>query len=86
MITLPRETLEFIPVNITVDGVPVTAGVKVCVTPGTARPTVWDDPVVLGDEIGVMTTDHTPGTYRVWAQITSSPEIVVVECGTFELY
>lgn len=86
MTTLPRETLEFIPINITVDGTPVTNNVKVCVTTGTTRPTAWENPVTLGDEIGVMTTTHEPGTYRVWAQITSSPEVVVVQCGTFKMY
>lgn len=84
-ISLPRETLEFLPITVTVDGQEVTAGVKVCVVTGRNRPTEWVDPVELDGKIGVLTEGHAPGTYKVYAQITDAPEIPVVLCGSYTL-
>lgn len=84
-ISIPRESREFIPITVTVDGQPVTANVKVSTTPYGARPTVWVDPVTLGGRIGVMTTPGEPGIILVWAQVTSSPEAPVVYCGAYQM-
>jgi hypothetical protein len=77
----PRETIEFQPVTVTVDGAAVTTGVQLCVVPHGARPTGWAAPVTLDGKIGVMVEGLTPGLYDIWAQITSSPEIPVIDCG-----
>jgi hypothetical protein len=81
----PRETDEFQPVTVTVDGVAVSSGVKFSVVVTTARPLVWVDPVSLSGKIGVMVSGLAPNDYRVYAQVTSSPEIPVVDCGTFRV-
>lgn len=91
MDSYPRETVEFVPVTITVDGVAVTSGVQFCVIPAYDgdRPTVWSAATVLGNRIGFMTNTLTatkfPATFRVWAQVTDSPEVPVIDCGTLQL-
>ena len=81
----PRETIEFQPVTVTVDGVAVTTGVEFCVVSAGARPGTWAAPTTIGGKIGVMITGLAPGMYEVWAQITSNPEIPVIDCGTFSV-
>ena len=77
----PRETVEFAPITITVDGTPVTTGITVALVGNGARPSVWVAPTTLNGKIGVMLTGLAPGLYNVWAKITSSPEIPVIDCG-----
>lgn len=77
----PRETVEFQPITITVDGTPVTTGVTVALVAHGTRPSVWLAPTTLDGKIGVMLTGLTPGLYDVWAKVTSSPETPVVDCG-----
>ena len=91
MDSYPRETVELVSVVVTVDGTPVTENVQVAVTPaydGT-RPADWVDATVLGDSIGYMlgalTATAYPATFRVWAKVTDTPEVPVVDCGTFKL-
>ena len=79
----PRETIEFQPVVITVDGVTVTTGIQFAIVPAGTRPTTWTAPTTLGADSGVMVSGLTAGVYVVWAKITSSPETPVVECGRF---
>jgi len=82
----PRETTEFVPVTVTVDGVSVTSGVQFSITNGQTRPTVWMESVTLDDQIGFMlTAPLTVGAYRVWAKVTDSPEIPVIECGSYRV-
>lgn len=81
----PRETVEFLPVTVTVDGAPLTTGVEFTVTTDIARPANWAAPTVLEGAIGVMITGLAVGTYRVWAKVTDSPEIPVIECGAFRV-
>jgi hypothetical protein len=81
----PRETIEFQPVTVTVDGVAVTTGVQLCTVPNGSRPTGWAAPTALSGKIGVMVTGLAPGLYGIWAQITSSPEIPVINCGTISV-
>lgn len=78
-----RETVEFIPVTVTVDGVPVTSGVEFAVTSGGARPTSWAAPVTIDGQIGVMTSQQPLGRYTVWARISSAPETPVICCGYY---
>lgn len=81
----PRESVEFQPILITLDGNPVTtaADVEVCITAQNARPSTWIASTSLGGEIGVMIQNLAVGTYLVWARITDSPEIPVINCGPF---
>ncbi len=79
----PRETVEFQPVVIRVDGVIVTTGVQFDVTPYGDRPSTWANPTQIDDEIGVMVTGYTAGQYTVWAKVTSAPETPVIDCGYF---
>ena len=77
----PRESVEFAPITITVDGTPVTTGVTVALVANGTRPTTWVTPTTLAGKIGVMLTGLTPGLYNVWAKVTSSPETPVIDCG-----
>ena len=81
--SFPRETVEFQPVTVTVDGVAVTTGVKFAVVTDGARPTTWTDAVTLSGRIGVMVQGLATGNWRVFAQVTSSPEVPVIDCGAF---
>ena len=81
----PRETVEFQEVTVTVDGAPVTTGVAFAVVEDGARPATWSPAEVIGSKIGVMVAGLIPGRYRVWAQVTSSPEIPVIDCGPFQV-
>jgi len=81
----PRETVEFQPLIIKKDGVIQTAGVSTSIVAHGARPTVWTTAVVLGLEVGVMISGLTPGMYDIYAKITDSPEIPVMDCGTIAI-
>lgn len=82
--TYQRETKEFIPVPISINGVSTTVGVKFQITILGARPIgVWLDPITVGGKIGVMIDQLAPGKWTIWAQVTSNPEIVVEDCGFF---
>jgi hypothetical protein len=82
----PRETKEYIHPVVTVDGVGVTAGVVIAIVPddGT-RPTSWTTPDIVDSKLAVMIDHLATGYYRVFAQITDSPEIPVVDCGDFRI-
>lgn len=76
-----RESTEFQPVTITVDGTVTTAGVTFCVAPNGTRPATFVAPTTVNGKIGVMVTGLQPGIYRVWAKVTSNPETPVLNCG-----
>jgi len=79
----PRESVEFQPILVTLDGEPVTTDVEFAITNMTNRPSDWAPATVLQDQIGVMIENLSVGTYKVWARITDSPEIPVIDCGSF---
>lgn len=83
--TYQRETKEFQPISIKVDGVEVLEGVEVSVIPSGTRPTEWSAPFTLDGKLGVMIEGFVPDTYQVWAKITSVPEIPVIYCGNFKV-
>lgn len=85
MNSYPRETIEFLPAPITVDGVPVVTGIQYSIVPLYGRPTVWVAQLTVGAEIGVMVQALDPGTYNVFAKITASPEVPVILCGSFQV-
>lgn len=79
----PRESVEFQPVAITVNGTAVLTGVTFSVVEYGLRPSTFGTAVSLSGNIGVMVSALDPGDYTVWAKIVSSPETPVVECGYF---
>jgi hypothetical protein len=82
-----RETYEFLPVLVTVNGTAVTTDVEFSVVDLDSRPSTFGAATTIGTAIGVM-VDGTAlgvGTFRVFAKVTSSPEIPVVDCGTFRI-
>jgi len=82
MSSYERESIEFQPVTVTVDGEAVTDGVTFAITPNGARPLAYVAPTTVDGKIGVMIQGLTPGMYRVWAKVVSTPETVVINCGT----
>ena len=79
--SIPRESVEFQPITITVDGTPVTTGVTVALVANGTRPSEWVTPTTLNGKIGVMIEGLAPGLYNIWARVTSSPETPVIDCG-----
>jgi hypothetical protein len=77
----PRESVEFQPITITVDGAVVITGVTFAIVNDGGRPSTWTAPTTLGGNIGVMLTGLTPGLYRIYAKVSSSPETPVIDCG-----
>ena len=85
MSNYPRETVEFQPVTVTVNGALITTGVTFSVVAGDLRPTTWIAPTTLDGKIGIMITGLTPGIYQIYAKVVSTPEIPVLDCGTFRI-
>lgn len=84
----PKETKEFQPFQVEVNGVAVTDGVKVAVIAPTLRPVTidWVDPVVLTNGgLAVLIDQLAVGSWNVWAQVTTADEVVVVYCGDFKI-
>lgn len=79
--TYPRETVEFIPIAVTIDDVEVTTGIEVAIAQRGARPTTWQAPTTLDTRIGILISGLTPGTWHIWARATAAPETVVIDCG-----
>lgn len=81
MSTYPRETVEFVPVTVTVNGSVVTAGVEFAVVQDGARPSTWSAATSLSGSIGVLISGLTPGQWNIWARVSASPETPVINCG-----
>lgn len=73
------ESVEFIPVAVTVAGAAVTTGVQFAVLPEGTRPTApsWTAAYTLVGETGVLISGLTPGYYHIWVKVTSNPETPV---------
>lgn len=82
-----RETYEFLPVIVTVNGTAVTSGVQTSIVELGARPSTWGTATTLGTAIGVMVagTALGPGTFEVYCKVTDSPEVPVLNCGSFRI-
>jgi hypothetical protein len=81
-----RETNEFVPVTVTVNGAVTISGVSLCVTAAfDERPVTWVAATILDGETGFMLTGRPVGSYRVWAKVSDSPEAPVIDCGTFRV-
>jgi len=81
ILVLPRETKELIPVEVTVDGVPTTTGVKFAIVPPDQRPTTWVSATVIDSQTLVQVESLTTGEYTVYAQVTNGTELAVLKAG-----
>jgi len=82
-----RETYEFLPVTVTVNGSAVTDNVEFAICDLNERPSTFGSAVTLGTAIGVMVagTALGVGSFRVFGKVSSSPEIPVIDCGSFRI-
>jgi hypothetical protein len=82
-----RESVEFQPVKVTADGTPIISDLLFAVVRDGQRPETFTAGYVIGNEAGIMIGALDPGTYRIYAQVTSAwPETPVVDCGYFYVY
>lgn len=83
----PRETREFMAVEVARDGVVQTDPTKIgfSVVPDGDRPDVFSAPVVLDEQTGIMVDGFKPGMWRVWAKVTDISEVPVIDCGLFRV-
>ena len=79
----PRESVEFQPVPVYQNSILVTSNVAFSIVVQGARPSTFTAATILQGSTGFMVTGLLVGTYSVWAQITSAPEIPVIYCGDF---
>lgn len=82
--TYPRETVEFLEVVVTLDGVPCDT-FQVCIAPYRARPSGWAPAVTVAGKRGVMIAGLAPGSYVVWARVPDNPETPVIDCGPIDV-
>jgi len=81
ILVLPRETKELIPVEVTVDRVSTTAGVRFDIVATGQRPATWINATVVGAQALVQIESLTPGEYMIYAQVTRGAEVAVIEAG-----
>lgn len=84
MSTYPRETIEFIPVNVTRDGTTINA-FDIALTRHGERPTTWAPAETLDGKTGILINGLTVGIHKIWARITDNPETPVIEVGTISI-
>lgn len=78
-----RESVEFQPVEVKLDGQVLADGISYAIVPDGERPVTFTDAVVLGGKTGVMIQGLDRGTYRIFAKVLNSPEVPVMDCGYF---
>lgn len=81
VIHVPRETQEFIVVDLRIDGTQITSGLEISITPGDSRPTIWTPATTLAGKTGLPIAGFAPGDYTVWARITQNEETPVRMAG-----
>lgn len=79
----PRETVEFQPVTVTVNGAAVTTGVTFADVPSGTRPATFTTPTTLTGRIGVMVQGYPVGVRDIWAKVTANPETPIIYCGSY---
>lgn len=85
MITIPRESVEFVGVDVLNDDNSPVTNFDVCVTPINARPTTWLPVQTVEDTQGVLIQGLTPGHHIIWVRVTSTPETVVLAVATIRI-
>jgi saccharopine dehydrogenase-like NADP-dependent oxidoreductase len=81
-LTVPRETIEYIPVAVTLNGIATTTGVSFAVVADGSRPTSWTSATVLDNATYTLISGLAPGLYNVFAKVSAAPETPVVICGS----
>lgn len=79
MPTIPRESVEYLPVTVTRNGVPVTSGVSFALTTSGQRPVEWTPAVITQSGTAVLVGGRPPGRFNVWARVIDGDEQAVVE-------
>ena len=79
----PRESVEFQPVKITRDGTEIINDLAFAIVPDGQRPAEFTPATFVAGKVGVMVSGLDAGSYRVFARLTASPEIPVIDCGYF---
>lgn len=84
---IERESIEFVPVTVTLDGEPTQTGVTLAIVPVGERPEEFTDRYELDDEIGILVDGPTlgEGYFFVWYKITDNPEIPVGRAGRIQI-
>jgi hypothetical protein len=77
--SLPRESREFIPINVSVQQAPVST-FEVSIVGRSARPASWRPADTVGTKKGVLVGPGTnfvlaPGNYRVWVKIGGTTDV-----------
>jgi len=83
MDNFPRETNEFLPVIVTLNGLLVLTGVTFADVPDGTRPVSWVAAVSLNGQIGVTVAGYAAGRRRVFAKVVANPEAPVIDCGVY---
>jgi hypothetical protein len=83
--SVPRESVEWWPFTVTVNGSPITTGVETALTLTNARPATWTPATVRDGKTLIRIAGLTPSTYRAWARVTRSDETAVVDLGLLSI-
>lgn len=78
-----RESVEFQPVEVKLNGQVVLDGISYAIVPDGERPVTFAAAVILSGKTGVMIQGLAHGTYRIFAKVLNTPEIPVIDCGYF---
>jgi|GEM_PF-2002266 len=81
VLTVPRETVEYIPVVVYLNGVVTTTGVSFAVVPDGTRPSSWTAATVLNSATYTLISGLSVGLYNVFAKVSAAPETPVILCG-----
>lgn len=76
-LTIPRESVEFLPLDVK-DGTTAVTAYETALVQITKRPTAWTPLVTVSGRKGLMVSSLTPGTYGIWVRVSGSPESVVI--------
>lgn len=78
-----RETNEFQPIVVVVDGVTLTTvtGLNFSITDLSTRPSVWIAAELYGGAVGLWVTGMSVGTYQVWWKYVIGSETIIRRSG-----
>lgn len=83
-VTLPRETKEFLPLDVEANGAPAST-FETAVQRWPARPTSWAPAVLVDGVPGVVVEGLTPGTWTVYVRLTTAQEEPVIYAGEIQV-
>lgn len=79
----PRESVEFQPVKVTRDGLLITTDLEFSIVLDGDRPVTFTPAAIVSGQTGVIVSGFAPGTYRIFARVTTAQEVPVIDCGYF---